>query len=119
MQETRIQLFVSFRVARKFARAEGVGLPDERSEELCEAKSQEAERPFVSDDAAKPEGLLRRDGMGRVEDSRPIGVELRQIAVRRLVASAAFVVARQRPKRVSAKQTNNHSNNTNRKENKP
>ena len=51
---------------------------------------------FVSDDAAKPEGLLRRDGMGRVEDSRPNGVELRQIAVRRLVASAAFVVARQR-----------------------
>ena len=31
--------------AREFARAEGVGLPDERSEELCEAKSQEAE-PF-------------------------------------------------------------------------
>ena len=61
---------------------------------------------FVSDDAAKPEGLLRRDGMGRVEDSRPIGVELKQIAVRRLVASAAFVVARQRPKRVSAKQDN-------------
>ena len=29
--------------AEEFARAEGVGLPDERSEELCEAKSQEAE----------------------------------------------------------------------------
>ena len=51
---------------------------------------------FVSDDATRPEGLLRRDGMGRVEDSRPIGVELKQIAVRRLVASAVFVVARQR-----------------------
>ena len=50
----------------------------------------------MSDDATRPEGLLRRDGMGRVEDSRPIGVELKQIAVRRLVASAAFVVARKR-----------------------
>ena len=50
----------------------------------------------MSDDATRPEGLLRRDGMGRVEDSRPIGVELKQIAVRRLVASAVFVVARQR-----------------------
>ena len=36
----RSRRFVS---AEEFARAEGVGLPDERSEELCEAKSQEAE----------------------------------------------------------------------------
>ena len=42
----------------RFARAEGVGLPDERSEELCEAKSQEAETAFVSDDAADPKGCF-------------------------------------------------------------
>ena len=50
----------------------------------------------MSDDATKPEGVLRRDGMGRVEGSRPNGVEPKLIATRRLVASAAFVVARQR-----------------------
>ena len=37
---------VSFSVGSRFARAEGVGLPDERSEELCGAKSQEAESRF-------------------------------------------------------------------------
>ena len=38
-------------VAQGFARAAGVGLPDERSEEPCEARSQEAERapPMRSD----------------------------------------------------------------------
>ena len=48
-----------FRVGPRFARAEGVGLPDERSEELCEAKSQEAEGRFVSlrlAEGRRPEG---------------------------------------------------------------
>ena len=44
--EWPICLSVSFRVGSRFARAEGVGLPDERSEELCGAKSQEAESRF-------------------------------------------------------------------------
>ena len=49
---------VRFRMARrllprKFARAEGVGSPDECNEEPCEARAQEAERPTR---------LLRRPG---------------------------------------------------------
>ena len=44
---------------RKFARAEGIELPDEYNEEPCEARSQEAERP--------PRTLWRPGGIKRTK----------------------------------------------------
>ena len=61
--------------AEEFARAEGVGLPDERSEELCEAKSQEAE-PF-SCPARRRFGSFR----GRAKRAPSISEEVGRLGV--------------------------------------
>ena len=42
---------------RKFARAEGIGLPDECNEEPCEARAQAAERPLRT--LWRPSGIKR------------------------------------------------------------
>ena len=57
--------FRVFSCATRFARAGGVGLPDERSEELCEAKSQEAEVAFVPRASDADRRSSRRGDGGR------------------------------------------------------